>query len=51
MPQIYETVNKYNRDNGIMPYRYIGSDQNDNPRYYGSSKDLNRDIKRWSGIC
>lgn len=45
MPQIYETINLYNREHGIFPYRYIGSDQNDNPLYFGSSAQLQRDIK------
>ena len=44
MPQIYETVNKYNKEHNIMPFKYIGSDQNDNPNYFGSSVDLKLDI-------
>lgn len=44
MPQIYETINLYNLKNNIKPYRYIGSDQNDNENYYGSNVDLKNDI-------
>lgn len=46
MPVIYETINRYNRDNGILPYRYIGSDGNDNPSYLGSSKRLRSDVEK-----
>lgn len=45
MPQIYETINLYNLKNNIKPYRYIGSDQNDNENYYGSNINLKNDIK------
>lgn len=45
-PVIYLTENLYNKANGIFPYRYIGSDQNNDPLYYGSSKDLKEDIKK-----
>ena len=44
MPQVYEIINLYNLKNNIKPYRYIGSDQNDNPTYFGSSTDLKKDI-------
>lgn len=37
MPCIYETVNLYNLSNGVVPYRYIGSDQHDRDEYFGSS--------------
>jgi len=43
---IYETVNLYNRERGVIPYRYIGSDQHNDSTYLGSSKDLCRDIKQ-----
>jgi hypothetical protein len=43
---IYETINKYNKENGILPYKYIGSDQHNNPNYFGSSKQLLNDIKK-----
>ena len=43
---IYETINLYNKKNNINPYRYIGSDQNNNPNYYGTSKSLKDDIIR-----
>lgn len=43
---IYETINLYNKENNINPYRYIGSDQNNNPNYYGTSKRLIYDIKK-----
>jgi hypothetical protein len=43
---IYETINKYNKENGILPYKYIGSDQHNNPNYLGSSKQLLKDIKQ-----
>ena len=46
MPNIYITENLYNKALGITPWRYIGSDQNDNPVYFGSSKDLKADILR-----
>lgn len=45
MPQIYETINHFNKSNGLCPYRYIGSDQHDNESYYGSSADLKSDIE------
>lgn len=41
---IYETINLHNKENGINPYRYIGSDQNNNPNYYGTSKKLKDDV-------
>lgn len=45
MPCIYETINLFNLNNNIFPYKYIGSDQNDNPNYLGSSLSLKNDIK------
>jgi hypothetical protein len=47
MPCIYETINIFNRDNNINPYRYIGSDQHDKIWYFGSSKSLKRDIVKY----
>ena len=44
MPSIYITENLYNKANGIMPWRYIGSDQYDRLDYFGSSRDLKKDI-------
>jgi len=44
MPCIYETINLYNLDKGILPYRYVGSDQHDRIDYLGSSKKLKQDI-------
>lgn len=44
MPSIYLTENLYNKQRGIVPWRYIGSDQNDNDDYYGSNRDLKKDI-------
>lgn len=46
MAIIYETINLYNKERGITPWRYIGSDQHNNPSYLGSSVELNEDIKR-----
>lgn len=46
MPQIYETINFFNLSHNIMPYKYIGSDQKDNPLYLGSNKELQEDIKK-----
>ena len=43
---IYETINNYNKENNILPYRYIGSDQHNNSNYLGSSKSLLNDIKK-----
>lgn len=43
---IYETINHYNKENNILPYRYIGSDQHNNSNYLGSSKSLLNDIKK-----
>lgn len=45
MPSIYITTNELNKSQGIMPWRYIGSDQFDNPEYLGSSKQLKSDIE------
>jgi|SaaInlStandDraft_7_1057024.scaffolds.fasta_scaffold65150_3 hypothetical protein len=47
MPCIYLTINHHNKDNGIEPYLYSGSDQNDNPAYLGSSKRLQEDIAHY----
>lgn len=44
MPCVYITENLHNKELGISPWRYIGSDQNDDPGYYGSNKDLKSDI-------
>jgi hypothetical protein len=46
MASIYITENLYNKALGITPWRYMGSDQNDNPVYFGSSADLKADILR-----
>jgi hypothetical protein len=43
---IYETINLFNQKNNILPYRYIGSDQHNNPNYFGSGKELLNDIKK-----
>jgi hypothetical protein len=45
MQVIYETINHWNRENGINPWRYIGSDEHNKPTYLGSSKLLLEDIK------
>lgn len=42
---IYETVNIWNKTQGINPYRYIGFDWNNNPEYFGSNKNLKNDLK------
>lgn len=39
------TINHYNKDNNISPWRYIGSDQSDNIKYFGSSIQLKQDIE------
>lgn len=44
MPCVYITENLHNKELSISPWRYIGSDQNDDPEYYGSNRDLKRDI-------
>jgi hypothetical protein len=44
MTVIYETINLVNQATGVCPWRYIGSDQNNNPEYLGSSETLQRDI-------
>ena len=36
MSSIYITEKLYNKALGITPWRYMGSDQNDNPVYFGS---------------
>jgi hypothetical protein len=46
MAIIYETINLYNKMNGINPWRYIGSDQKNNSSYFGSSKKLKEDISK-----
>lgn len=38
MPQIYEVWNIDRYNAGLLPYKYSGSDYNDNPNYLGSSK-------------
>ena len=43
---IYETINLYNKENNIFPYRYIGSDHHNKPKYFGSNKNLVKDIKK-----
>jgi len=45
MGVIYETINIHNKNNGIYPWRYIGSDHYNNPEYLGSSEQLNADIE------
>jgi hypothetical protein len=45
MAIIYETVNLYNKQHGINPWRYIGSDQYNNSSYFGSSYNLKKDIQ------
>jgi len=47
MSVIYETINLYNKQNNISPWRYIGSDQHNNPNYLGSNQALKIDIKRF----
>ena len=47
MPCIYETINLHNREKGISPWRYVGSDQFDRCNYFGSSLDLENDITRF----
>lgn len=44
MQIIYETTNHLYKAWGIIPYRYIGSDEHDKPKYLGSSKKLKEDI-------
>ena len=46
MAIIYETINLYNKENGLSPWRYIGSDQHSNPEYFGSSLPLKEDISK-----
>ena len=45
MAIIYETVNLYNQKHGINPWRYLGSDQHNNPSYFCSNHDLKKDIQ------
>ena len=47
MAVIYETINLHNFENGISPWRYIGSDQNNDPLYLGSNIDLKKDIEKF----
>ena len=42
---IYETINLYNKENNILPYKYLGSDQHNKNDYLGSNKSLLKDIK------
>lgn len=44
---IYVTENLFNKNNGINPWRYIGSDQHNNPTYYGSNRQLKHDINKY----
>lgn len=46
MAIIYLTINMHNELAGINPYKYLGSDQYDNPNYLGSNKKLKEDIDR-----
>jgi hypothetical protein len=46
MQVIYETINLFNLENNILPYRYIGSQQNYTELYFGSNKELKSDIQR-----
>jgi hypothetical protein len=43
---IYETINLYNKNNNILPYKYLGSDQHNKKEYLGSNKKLIDDIKK-----
>ena len=43
---IYEVTNLYNKENNILPYKYVGSDQHNNSNYLGSSKKLREDIEK-----
>ena len=45
MAIIYETINLYNKVRGILPWRYLGSDQFNDKSYLGSSTSLKRDIE------
>lgn len=45
MAIIYETINLYNKARGILPWRYIGSDQFNDILYFGSSATLKKDIE------
>jgi hypothetical protein len=42
---IYETINLFNKENNILPYKYLGSDQHNKNEYLGSSKSLLIDVK------
>jgi hypothetical protein len=46
VPNIYMTINHYNKSQGIVPWRYIGSDQYDRDDYFGSSSALVEDINK-----
>lgn len=48
---IYETINLYNRENNILPYKYLGSDQHNKAEYLGSSKSLLKDVKNLGKQC
>ena len=48
---IYLTENLHNKENNILPWRYVGSDQHNRPEYYGSSKSLKQDIERLGKHC
>jgi len=48
---IYETINLYNKERGILPYKYIGSDQYNKSNYLGSNKKLMHDIKKLGYNC
>jgi len=51
MPCIYETVNLHNKSQNIFPWRYIGSDQHDRAKYFGSNKALEKDIENLGEDC
>lgn len=46
VPNIYLTINHHNKSQGIIPWRYIGSDQHDRDNYFGSSLALVEDINK-----
>jgi len=45
MPCIYLSINHWNKHYGILPYLYIGSNQSDNKKYFGSNKQIKEDLK------
>lgn len=47
MAIIYETINLHNLRNGINPWRYIGSDQNNDALYLGSNRELKKDVGKY----